>query len=163
MTEFADAIDPKQFWRAIGARAIGGAVVAARGDQGPSGFLALSATHLAQNPPTMLVTIGKTTSALATVLQSKSFSINYFSADQKRLADVFGGKTDLKGADRFESDLWTTATTGAPILKGSVGWLDCRLADTIERYETIIAIGVIVGFSANDGVKPLVYFKGGVL
>src|SRR5262245_40493760 len=101
MTEFSDAIDPKQVWRAIGPRAIGGAVVAACGAQGPSGFLALSATHLAPNPPTMLVTIGKATSALATVLQSKSFSINYFSTEQKRLADVFGGKTELKGANRF--------------------------------------------------------------
>jgi flavin reductase (DIM6/NTAB) family NADH-FMN oxidoreductase RutF len=162
-TEVSDAIDPKQFWRALGPRAIGGAVVAAAGAQGPAGFLALSATHLAQNPPTMIVTIGKTTSALATVLESKSFAINYFSTDQQRIADLFGGKTDLKGADRFEPGVWTKAQTGAPILKDAVGWLDCRLVETIERYKTIIAIGVIVGFAANANVKPLVYFQGGTL
>jgi flavin reductase (DIM6/NTAB) family NADH-FMN oxidoreductase RutF len=163
MSEFSDAIDPKQFWRALGPRAIGGAVVAATGAQGPAGFLALSATHLAQNPPSMLVTIGKTTSALASVLESRAFSISYYSAEQKRIADIFGGKTDLKGADRFEPGLWTSATTGAPILKDGVGWLDCRLAETIERYETVIAIGVIVGFSASPNVRPYVYFQGGAL
>ena len=77
-------------------------------------------------------------------------------ADQKEV-DV-GAATD-----RFEPGLWTSGATGAPILKDSVGWLDCRLADTIERYETIIAIGVIVGFAANPNVRPLVYFQGGAL
>ena len=39
----------------------------ARGTAGPAGFLALSATHLTASPPTMMVSIGLTTSALAAV------------------------------------------------------------------------------------------------
>jgi hypothetical protein len=49
------------------------------------------------------------------------------------LAGSFGGKGDLKGADRFKLGRWTTLTTGAPILEGALG-------ETIERHNRIIAI-----------------------
>ena len=58
-------IDAKTFWKAIGCRAIGVAIVTAKGADGPAGFLALSATHLSASPPMMMVSIGLTTSALA--------------------------------------------------------------------------------------------------
>lgn len=160
---FDDAIDPKTFWRALGVRAVGGAVVAASGARGPAGFLALSVTHLAQNPPTLLVTIGKSTSALATVLEAKHFAVNYLAAVQADVADIFGGKTGLKGADRFQPGRWTSGRTGAPLLANGVGWLDCRLVDTLERFDTVIAIGLIVASLANPGVDPLVYFQGKAL
>lgn len=44
-------IDAKTFWKAIGCRAIGVAIVTAKGADGPAGFLALSATHLSASPP----------------------------------------------------------------------------------------------------------------
>ena len=60
-------IDAKTFWKAIGCRAIGVAIVTAKGTDGPAGFLALSATHLSASPPMMMVSIGLTTSALGAV------------------------------------------------------------------------------------------------
>jgi len=51
-------IDAKTFWKAIGCRAIGVAIVTAKGADGPAGFLALSATHLSASPPMMMVSIG---------------------------------------------------------------------------------------------------------
>src|SRR4051794_36267721 len=64
-------IDSKTFWRLLGMRAIGAAVVAAQGSKGPAGFLALSATHVTANPPTMLVSISRKTSALSAVAESR--------------------------------------------------------------------------------------------
>ena len=40
-------IDGKRFWRTLGERAIGVTVVTAADNNGPSGFLALSAAHVA--------------------------------------------------------------------------------------------------------------------
>ncbi|MFT5180492.1 MAG: flavin reductase (DIM6/NTAB) family NADH-FMN oxidoreductase RutF, partial [Alphaproteobacteria bacterium] len=45
-------IDPGSFWRAIGQRATGMTIVTAHGSDGPAGLLALSATHVAADPPT---------------------------------------------------------------------------------------------------------------
>jgi flavin reductase (DIM6/NTAB) family NADH-FMN oxidoreductase RutF len=152
--------DAKTFWRAIGSRAIGVAVVTAKGTAGPAGFLALSATHLTANPPTMLVSIGQSTSALAPILESRHFAINYVAKTREDLAKEFGGQGALKGADRFLPGQWTTLKTGAPTLIGAVGVLDCELEEAIERHNTLIAIGRIVAFEQAADVQPLISFAG---
>lgn len=154
------AIDAKTFWRALGSRAIGVAIVTANGSNGPAGFLALSATHLTADPPTMLVSIGQKTSALPAILDAKHFAINYIARDREDLAKEFGGQGSLKGADRFAADDWTTLSTGAPVLKGAVGVLDCELEEAIERHATVIAIGRIAAFTQTADVQPLISFAG---
>jgi flavin reductase (DIM6/NTAB) family NADH-FMN oxidoreductase RutF len=154
-------IDMGTFWKALGARAVGCAVVAASDKAGPAGLLALSATHLCAAPPILMVSIGRKTSALPTILNSGHFSINYLADDDLALAETFGGKGLLKGADRFSENRWTALTTGAPILKDAIGALDCRLEETIERHETVIALGRLVNFKLDGiGRKPLVSFAG---
>jgi flavin reductase (DIM6/NTAB) family NADH-FMN oxidoreductase RutF len=154
------AIDAKTFWRALGSRAIGVAIVTAKGANGPAGFLALSATHLTADPPTMLVSIGQKTSALPAIVEAKHFAINYIARDREDLAKEFGGQGNLKGADRFAAADWTTLSTGAPVLKGAVGVLDCELEEAIERHATVIAIGRIAAFAQTADVQPLISFAG---
>ena len=99
-------IDAKTFWKAIGCRAIGVAIVTAKGTDGPAGFLALSATHLSASPPMMMVSIGLTTSALGAVRQSNHFAINYVPKGADALVKEFAGQGSLKGADRFLPGAW---------------------------------------------------------
>ncbi len=156
-------IEPKAFWRALGMRAIGGAVVTARGPDGDAGFLALSVTHLTQNPPTLMLSIGKSTSALAAVRASGHFAVNYLPSFLSGLADDFGGRTALKGSDRFADGQWHQLLTGAPILKGAVGAMECRVVEEIERYDSVIVIGEIVNWTFDEGSRPLIYFSGKTL
>ena len=155
-------IDAKTFWKAIGCRAIGVAVVTAKGSGGPAGFLALSATHLSASPPMMLVSIGLTTSALAAVREGNHFAINYVPKGRDDLAREFGGGGTLKGADRFKAADWAALKTGAPTLVDAVGVIDCRLEEMIERHGTVIALGRVVAYSAGTG-DPLISFRGGYL
>jgi flavin reductase (DIM6/NTAB) family NADH-FMN oxidoreductase RutF len=159
--EATNAIDIGTFWRALGARAIGAAVVAARDASGPAGFLALSATHLSASPPMLLISIGIKTSALSTIRNARHFSINYLAESDAGLADSFGGKGSLKGADRFEPARWGSLATGAPVLHGAVGSLDCELEETIERHGAVIALGRLVAYSlAGIDSAPLISFAG---
>src|SRR5713226_2042771 len=109
-------IDPRAFWRAIGNRAIGSTVVTARSDEGPAGFLGLSTTHICADPPLMLVSIDKRTSALQTVLAARHFALNFLPREAVEIADMFGGKGPQKGAERFATGNWGTLKTGAPVL-----------------------------------------------
>ncbi|HML15140.1 MAG TPA: flavin reductase family protein [Xanthobacteraceae bacterium] len=152
-------IDAKTFWRALGARATGVVVATARGLDGPAGFLALSATHVTADPPTMLVSIDKRTAALAAVLSARHFALNFLAAGDRALADMFGGRGETRGADRFAPDRWGTLVTGAPILNDAVGAIDCALAETIERAGVVIAIGRVVDVVVRDG-EPLLFFRG---
>src|SRR3981081_1294820 len=99
MPDKPGTVDVKQFWQAIGQRATGSTIVTAPSARGAAGPLALSATHLCSDPPAMLVSVDKRTSALPTILDVRLFAINYLSSERRALADVFGGKSDLKGAD----------------------------------------------------------------
>jgi flavin reductase (DIM6/NTAB) family NADH-FMN oxidoreductase RutF len=152
-------IDAKTFWRALGARATGVVVATAHGPDGPAGFLALSATHLTADPPTMLVAIDKRTSALAAVLQAKHFALNFLAQGDAALADTFGGRTEVRGTARFAPERWGALTTGAPILNDAVGAIDCVLEETIERFGVVMAIGRVVDVVTREG-EPLIFFRG---
>lgn len=156
-------VEPKMFWHVLGMRAIGGAIVAACDDRGSAGFLALSVTHLTQNPPTLMLSIGKATSALETVRRAGYFSVNYLAKSDRELADVFGGRSARKGPARFDVDRWHELKTGAPVLKDAVGAIECRLVEEIERYDSVIAIGEIVNSTSDECLPPLIYFRGAAL
>jgi flavin reductase (DIM6/NTAB) family NADH-FMN oxidoreductase RutF len=151
------------FWGAIGSRAIGATIVAARGGEGPAGFLGLSATHVTASPPTMLVSVDRKTSALGAILEAGHFAISYLPHDAEDVVADFGGKTERKGADRFEAGRWTELATGAPVYAGAVGAIDCEVEETLERHGTVIVLGRVVALTTNREASPLVYFRGGFL
>jgi flavin reductase (DIM6/NTAB) family NADH-FMN oxidoreductase RutF len=153
-------IDIRTFWQAVGLRAVGTAIVTAEATEGPRGFLALSATHLCADPPMLMVSVDKKTSALQTMVDGGHFAINYLSSGQADLAGVFGGKGELKGADRFTLGSWTKLATGAPVLDGASGVIDCKIEEVIERFGTAIVIGRVIDFTSTPDVAPLVSYKG---
>ena len=156
-------IDVRTFWQAVGLRAVGTAIVTAEGSDGPRGFLALSATHLTADPPTMMISVDKKTSAVSAILEGRHFAINYLATDQADLAGQFGGKGDLKGADRFTLGTWTRLATGAPVLEGASGVIDCEVEEVIERHGTLIVLGRVRDFASTEGKLPLVSYKGKTL
>ena len=156
-------IDVRTFWQAVGLRAVGTAIVTAQGSDGPRGFLALSATHLTADPPIMMISVDKKTSAVSAILEGRHFAINYLATDQADLAGPFGGKGDLKGADRFTLGTWTRLATGAPVLEGASGVIDCEVEEVIERHGTLIVLGRVRDFASTEGKLPLVSYKGKTL
>jgi flavin reductase (DIM6/NTAB) family NADH-FMN oxidoreductase RutF len=154
-------VDAGLFWRALGQRAIGSTVVTARCAEGPAGFLGLSATHVSADPPLMLVSIDKRTSALATVLAARHFALNFLPRDASAIAEAFAGKGSLKGAARFAANAWTVLATGAPVLKSGLGAMDCELVETLERGGVCLVIGQVVDVLIGAEANPLIHFRGG--
>jgi flavin reductase (DIM6/NTAB) family NADH-FMN oxidoreductase RutF len=164
MTDVAPRnIDARAFWRPVGNRATGSTIVTARSDDGPAGFLGLSATHLCADPPLMTVSVDKRTSALPVIMAAQHFALNFLSCEGGALADMFGGKGAQKGAARFTTGRWGTLTTGAPVLLDAVGAIDCRLEETIERHGVVIVIGRVVDTLEGRTDAPLVHFRGGYI
>ncbi len=161
MTETAPSggIDIKTFWRILGQRPVGMTIVTADSDEGPTGFLGLSAAHVSADPATMLVSIDRKTHALAGVLSRRHFAINYLPADAAPLADIFGGRGGLSGADRFAGHEWITLASGAPILKSALGAFDCAVEKVIEHGAISIVIGRVLAVHSAEG-EPLVFFHG---
>jgi flavin reductase (DIM6/NTAB) family NADH-FMN oxidoreductase RutF len=154
-------IDVQTFWRALGGKPSAVAVVTAHSGDAPSGFLALSVAHLCADPPLLTVSIDRRTATLETVMRARHFAVNYLPRGEEALADMFGGRTDVRGADRFAPGRWTQLVTGAPVLTNALSAFDCKLEDIAERYDTVIAIGRLVDFTSRDDAEPLLYFRGG--
>lgn len=153
-------IDVRTFWQTLGERPIGATIVTAQGEAGPAGFLGLSASHITADPPTMLVSVGRKTSALRDILASRHFAVSFLAEGAEALVESFGGRTEEKGASRFDPAKWTALETGAPVYRDALGAMDCRLEDTLERGDVVIVIGRVVAASARGEGAPLVLFRG---
>jgi len=162
MTDALAPIDPGTFWRTLGARATGMTVVTTDSDAGPAGFLGLSAAHVTADPATMLVSIDAKTSALAGVLSRRHFAVNVLPAEAAHVADAFGGKSGLSGADRFVPGEWTTLATGAPVFAAALGVFDCVVDEVVTRGSISIVIGTVVAAKARADGEPLLFFRGKV-
>jgi flavin reductase (DIM6/NTAB) family NADH-FMN oxidoreductase RutF len=152
-------VDVKTFWRVLSQRAIGMTVVTAESDEGPVGFLALSAAHVTADPPTLLVSIDKKTSALQGVLARRAFAVNFLPAGAQGLVDSFSGKSGVSGADRFAGVEWARLASGAPTLKSALGVFDCVVDEVVDRGNVAIVIGKVVAAVGGEG-EPLVFFRG---
>ena len=152
--------NPGDYWKLLAERPVSVPVVAARDANGPAGFLALSVSHVSANPPSMMVAIGKSTRALATIASAGSFSISYLPDDAIDTADIFGGRGRVEGAARFAEGEWITLATGAPIFGRAILALDCSLERTFEFHETIIAIGLIKASAMDSDQSALLSYRG---
>lgn len=155
-------VDVKMFWQTLGERPIGATVVTARGKDGPVGFLGLSATHVTASPPTLLVSVDHKTHALAAILAEKHFAVNFLAVGDEAVADAFGGRSGIAGAERFRAGEWETLATGAPIYTKALGVFDCTLADVIDRGTVSIVIGTAVAVHSKGEGAALVFFRGGM-
>jgi flavin reductase (DIM6/NTAB) family NADH-FMN oxidoreductase RutF len=153
-------VDVKTFWRTLAERVTGTTIVTAHGDDGPAGLLGLSASHVTADPPTILVSIDKKTSALGAILSRRHFAVNYLPAGAEAVSDAFSGKAGVSGADRFIEGQWDTLITGAPVFKEALGAFDCVVDDVVQRGDVSIVIGIAVATRVNPSRSPLVFFRG---
>ncbi len=156
----AKLIDPKTFWRTLGERATGMTIVTTDSDNGPAGFLGLSAAHVTADPPTMLVSVDQKTSALSGILSRRHFAVNFLPDHAENVADAFTGKSGLSGAARFTEGEWGTLTTGAPVYLKALGVFDCAVEDVVQRGSISIVIGKVVDAVASSSGDPLIFFRG---
>jgi flavin reductase (DIM6/NTAB) family NADH-FMN oxidoreductase RutF len=155
-----EAIDARAFWMALGQRATGMTVVTTDSNHGPAGFLGLSAAHVTATPPTMLVSVDRSTSALAGILARRHFAVNFLPSTAAKVADAFGGKSGLSGAARFTAGEWRVLVTGAPVFRDALGAFDCMVDDVLQRGEVSIIIGKVVAVASRGDGEPLVFFRG---
>ena len=59
--------------------------------------------------------------------------------------------------DRFQGIDWRIARTGAPILPGALGWLDCYVVQAIISGDHTIFVGEVADGDMCDSAEPLLY------
>jgi flavin reductase (DIM6/NTAB) family NADH-FMN oxidoreductase RutF len=99
-------------------------------------------TQCSHQPPRMLTCFPKEYEGTEIMQKGGVFALSMVAADQEEFHDHFfsGDQTiDLIGADQF-----MYAETGSPILKNAVAYFDCKVVQTIDNGDFVLAIGDIV-------------------
>lgn len=148
----------EDYKNAVGSFVTGITVVTAISEDGPVGFTCQSFTSLSLDPPTILISVARTSRTFSTIALHKKFCVNILGAGSARLARDFAF---MDPSIRFTAHSWISSKTGNPILEAAMSWLDCELVQSIEVEDHLISIGRVISVGlSSDNVEPLTYFKG---
>src|ERR1700737_1538566 len=100
-----DATD-RAFREAMGQLASGVCVVTFGSGGERTGLTATSVASLSADPPSLLVCVNRAASRHRSVQSHGEFVVNVLAADQREIADRFGGAAGLEGAARFLDGRW---------------------------------------------------------
>lgn len=109
-------------------------------------------------PPLVLVCIDRLSRSSHLIAESGIFAASILSWQQQFLADRFAARAPLVDTS-FTGVPCRTAVTGAPVLEGSVGWVDCRVSRTVDAGDHVIFLGAVVAVGAEDEGEPLLFYR----
>jgi flavin reductase (DIM6/NTAB) family NADH-FMN oxidoreductase RutF len=154
------ALDPTQFRRVMGTFATGVTVITMPTASGAWGMTANSVTSLSLDPTLVLVCIDKTTRTHEHILASGVWAVNILSAEQEEISRTYAMK-DYEVERTMVGTPYHPGVTGAPIIDGSLSYLDCRTYATYEGGDhTILVGGVQDAQIVQPDAAPLLFFKG---
>ena len=156
MTDFS----PFEFRRALGAFATGVTVVTSRGGGHCCGMTANAVTSLSLDPPLVLVCIGRGGEIGQAIAATGAFAINILGADQEALSRRFAAPDRPRGESAFDGVPWRPGATGAPVLDGVAGHLDCDVHSVQPAGDHDIVIGAVRALDVRRGHPPLVFVHG---
>src|SRR5262245_3464623 len=146
--------DSKEQRRIFGRFATGVTVVTTGRDGDFAGLTANAICSVSLDPPLVLVSVDKKAGSHAEIARHGCYAINILAADQEEISQRFA-----KPGPKDFSDLnCTTGVTGAPILGGTLGYVDCRVVNIFPGGDHDLFIGEIVAGEARSEGPPLLYF-----
>ena len=148
--------DPQDQRRIMGKFATGLTVASTRNGDNTWGMTANAVTSLSLDPPLVLLCVKQDGQSHTQFSEAGCFVLNILSAKQQAISDRFA----FKGPKDFSDLEFTTAETGAPILAASLGWVDCKIVNTVRAGDHDMFIGEILAGDATEE-EPLLYFSGG--
>ena len=138
----------------------GVAIVACGDEARRTGCTVTALASLSLTPPTLIVSLARTSSTFAAIRESGAFSVNLLAARHEELAHRFSGRGGLHGVRRFEGAEWMTLATGAPVLADAIAAFDCLIEEAIERHSHAIVLGAVVSLREGADEPALAHWRG---
>jgi flavin reductase (DIM6/NTAB) family NADH-FMN oxidoreductase RutF len=150
------AVGADEYKRALSHRASGVSIVTTRAGERVHGMTVSAFAELSLVPPLVLVCAEKSSNTLPMIEESGVFAVNMLAHDQSALSNRFASKRDEWR--RFEGLEYDTGPTGAPLLRGVVANLDCRVVASHAHGDHVIYVGMVLETRSFDR-PPLLYFR----
>ena len=137
-------------------------VITSVSDGQPVGMTCQSFSSVSLDPPLIMFSPAKTSRAWPLMRRAGFFCVNILASDQSELSNGMA----TKGEDKYDGIGWTTAPTGAPVIEGVMGYIDCSVHQVVEAGDHYVVIGRVKELAFGDGtetpvkVDPLLFFQG---
>jgi len=148
--------------RQVMARFASGVTVLTAGGEDAHGMTANAFSSVSLEPPLVLCCVSKAARMHTAIVTAGSFAVNILAAGQEDLSKYFADWRRPDGMAQFDAVGWTRGTrTGAPLLTGTLAWLECELAEVLAGGDHSIFLGRVVETSRGEGEHALVFYGGG--
>ena len=152
-------INPQQFKEALQCWASGVTVITTNSKtHGLQGMTVSAFASLSADKAQILCNLNINAETVAGIEESESFAVNFLTTTQQTTSNQFAGSSSME--ERFATNPWHTAITGAPLLSESLVSLDCKLIEKIRAGSHFIVIGEIQVSEVRTG-NPLLYYRAG--
>jgi len=153
---------PATFRAAMGGFLTGVAVMTTEVDGAPHGMTANAVSSVSLTPPLVLVCVERTAHMAEAVTAAGVFALSFLAEDQAALSDRFADPARGQGEVEFGGVAFGTAVTGARVLAGVTGFVDCSVDSITVAGDHLIVVGEVVALgTGGDEPAPLAYFRGG--
>ncbi|ADJ48583.1 oxidoreductase [Amycolatopsis mediterranei S699] len=153
---------PQPGLRQVMAQFATGVTVLTAGGEDAHGMTANAFSSVSLEPPMVLCCVSKAARMHSSIITAGAFGVNILAAGQQDLSKYFADWRRPDGLAQFDAVGWTPgAHTGAPLLNGTLAWLECELAETLEGGDHSIFLGRVVATSRGTGDHALVFYGGG--
>lgn len=148
--------EARHFRDVLGRFCTGVTVVTSMSNGEPVGMTCQSFSSVSLSPPLVLFCPAKTSRAWPLMRAAGHFCVNLLADDQ---VDISNGMA-TKGAEKFDGVSWSPSKTGAPMLDGILGYVDCTIHQVHEAGDHYIVVGKVQDLGFGDAEDPLLFYKG---
>lgn len=155
----ANAVDPVAYRRAVSRFGTGVTVVSTIDGGRRHGLTVNSFTSVSLVPLLALFACEIDAALHAPLLRAGVWAVSVLAADQQPAAAFFATRAQ-PGIDQFEQvPCHPGPQTRAPLLDGSLAWLECRTWATYDGGDHTIVVGEVVGVQPGEDAAPLLYYR----
>jgi flavin reductase len=126
------------------------------------GMTANAFSSVSIDPPLVLCCVARIAAMHEAIASAGFFAVSMLSADQEHVARHFADRRRPPGLAQFDRVDWLRGPrTGAPLLAGSLAWLECELTESYQGGDHSIFLGNVVSAGRGSGGQALLFFDGG--
>lgn len=151
-------LTPEQLRAAMRAWTTGVTIVTASHDGIAHGMTVSSFTSISLEPALISISLHSTSRTGELINKAGAFGLTMLSEGQTQLSELFAGRTN-ENENRLAQVETETLVTGAPLIKGGLAWLDCRVVHTYDAGMNRLFVAEVVAARGLEAGTPLVYFN----
>ncbi|MEC4896129.1 MAG: flavin reductase family protein [Oscillatoria sp. PMC 1051.18] len=110
-----------------------------------NGFTLSWLTQSSFKPPLVVACVKQDSGSHAMIKNTALFSVSFLDSEQKDMAAKFFQPKRRVGDKLEDVEFYPGAETGCPIIKDSLGYIECKVVDRIEKGDHTVFVAEVIG------------------